>query len=89
MRYIGNNRIVSYAGRRSNGLFVLPASNTAWVNTTPHDVEVHVFGGTVTGIKRNGQDMTGMTSGSMILPPGDSVTLTYSVAPTMIFHVRP
>lgn len=67
------------------GLFTtaltLAASGTPRVNTNPVPVSVTVSGGTVTGISINGGSSAG-TSGTFTLQPGDSIAVTYSVAPT-------
>lgn len=59
----------------------VPASTTAQANTTGHDCTVYVTGGTVTAIAIGGT-ATGLTSGSFRVPMGQTITLTYSVAPT-------
>lgn len=59
----------------------VPASTTVQKNTFNHQVQVCVSGGTVTVIAINGVT-TGLTSGSFILNANDSITLTYSVAPS-------
>lgn len=59
----------------------LPASGTAVVNSYFVDMMVYISGGTVTEIAVNGVS-TGLTAGSIYLPVGSSLTLTYSAAPT-------
>ncbi len=59
----------------------LPASGTAQTNTFPYYVRVYVAGGTVSAIALNGTD-TGLTSGEITLGPGETITLTYTAAPT-------
>jgi hypothetical protein len=44
-------------------------------------VSVTITGGTVTVIAVNGV-VTGLTTGTFTIPPGGSITVTYSVAPT-------
>jgi len=63
-----------------------PATTVAYSNTTQTNQQVIVSGGTVTVIAINGV-ATGLTSGVFTLNPGDSLTPTYSVAPT--FLVKP
>ncbi|HTZ62183.1 MAG TPA: hypothetical protein VMC82_06065 [Thermoplasmata archaeon] len=75
----------SLAGRGPNdpGVAVtVPASGSPYYNTDGFDEVVLVSGGTVTAIKRNGTT-TGLTTGEFLLRDGDSLTVTYSVAPTM------
>lgn len=59
----------------------VPASGTAQANTYDIPVTVCVAGGTVTGIAVNG-NATGLTAGPITLQPGDTITLTYTAAPT-------
>jgi hypothetical protein len=63
-----------------------PATTVPYSNLTQANQQVIVSGGTVTVIAVNGVT-TGLTSGVFTLNPGDSLTLTYSVAPT--FLVKP
>lgn len=60
----------------------IAASTTAMFNTSGYPVTVHVSAGTVTVIKVDGVT-TGLTSGSFRLRRGSSLTITYSVAPTL------
>jgi hypothetical protein len=65
----------------------VPASGTAQQNTNPYPVNVYIYGGTVTVIDYtpNGGSATQVgTAGpaTVRLNPGDSITLTYSAAPT-------
>lgn len=59
----------------------VPASGVAQTNTFSVDAMVHVAGGTVSAIAVGGTG-TGMTSGSFKVLAGQTITLTYSVAPT-------
>ena len=59
----------------------VPASGTALTNPFPVPVRVFITGGTVSGIAINGTT-TGVTSGLVELGPRESITLTYSAAPT-------
>jgi hypothetical protein len=59
----------------------VPASTVAYTNVLRFDCTVYVTGGTVTDIKVGGTS-TGMTSGTFRVPAGQTITLTYSVAPT-------
>jgi parallel beta-helix repeat protein len=54
---------------------------TAVQNTTGHDVLAYVTGGTVTVIAV-GAVTTGLTAGAVHVPAGQTITLTYSAAPT-------
>ena len=59
----------------------VPASTTAYTNNFGSDAMVHVTGGTVSAIAIGGT-ATGLTSGSFRVPSGQTITLTYSVAPS-------
>lgn len=57
------------------------SSGVAYTNNFGSDAAVFVTGGTVTVIAIGGV-ATGLTSGSFRVPSGQTITLTYSVAPT-------
>ncbi len=59
----------------------VPASGTAVTNTTGVDVMAYIAGGTVTEIAV-GATATGIVAGGVYLAAGQTITLTYSVAPT-------
>jgi Pectate lyase superfamily protein len=59
----------------------IPASGSSLTSPFGVDATVNVTGGTVTAIAIGGT-ATGLTSGSFRLPVGQSIKLTYSVAPT-------
>lgn len=61
--------------------FAIPASTVAYTNASQGNQQITVGGGTVTVIAVNGVT-TGLTSGSFVLNPADTITLTYSAAPT-------
>ncbi|MEM0159846.1 MAG: hypothetical protein QXU98_14320 [Candidatus Parvarchaeota archaeon] len=68
----------------------IPASGTAQQNTNPYPVNVYIYGGTVTAIDYTpvGRTATQVgTSGpaTVRLNPSDSITLTYSAAPTWVW----
>jgi len=60
----------------------LGATGVAVPNPNPVAVSATISGGTVTGISVSGVS-TGQTSGTFTIPPGGSLTVTYSVAPTL------
>ena len=70
----------------------VPASGTAQQNTNPYAVNVYIYGGDITEIQitRGGTAYTvlsvstaiAMSGQSYRLNPGDSITLTYSTAPS-------
>lgn len=59
----------------------VPASGTPQVNTSPLPVQVVITGGTMTAVVINGVQV-GTGAGTYVLPAGQSITLTYTVAPT-------
>jgi hypothetical protein len=59
----------------------VPASTVTATNPNPFPVFVAVTGGTVTVISVGGS-ATGLTSGTVIVPAGATVAVTYSAAPT-------
>lgn len=59
----------------------VPASGTALGNDSLTDCTVIISGGTVSAIAVGGT-ATGLTSGSFRVPAGQTITLTYTVAPT-------
>lgn len=67
------------------GLFAtamtLGATTVASLNPNPVAQSVTITGGTVTAIAVNGV-VTGLTTGTFTVPPGGSITVTYSVSPT-------
>ncbi len=87
-RRVSGNINANYAGAKAGGIYALPASNVAWVNTTPFVVEMHVYGGTVAGIAKNATNLGGATHGSFVLDPGESIIVTYSSAPTVTWFAR-
>ena len=70
----------------------VPASGTAQENTNPYPVDVYMYGGTVTEIQitKNGTAYTVFSNSTGLalsgqaykLNPGDSITVTYTTAPT-------
>ena len=65
-----------------------PATGATVTNTTPAAWDLHVYGGTVTVVTKNGTGITGMTSGHLRVGPGESFALTYSSAPTVTRFVQ-
>jgi hypothetical protein len=62
----------------------VPATTVQLTNPFPFDCNVFVTGGTVTVIAIGGT-ATGLTSGSFRVPAGQTITLTYSSAPTWVW----
>lgn len=62
----------------------IPASGTSFRSPAWRDAAVTITGGTVTGIAVDGVT-TGLTSGTVIVPSGRHITLTYSVAPSWMW----
>jgi hypothetical protein len=64
----------------------VPATTVALVNPFWHDAAVTITGGTVTVIAVDGT-ATGLTAGTVIVPTGKAITLTYSVAPSWVWSL--
>ena len=60
----------------------MPGSGTAVTNNSGEMVEVAINSGTVSSVKRNVAQLFTTTNVTVILEPGDSITLTYSTAPS-------
>jgi hypothetical protein len=60
----------------------VPPSTVGVINTTNQNYTVVVSGGTVSLVNIGGLTNAGTGDGTYIVPPGQSITLTYSVAPT-------
>lgn len=65
----------------------VPASGTAVTNTSPMPASVVVSGGTVTDVVVNGVSV-GTGDGTYTVPSGQSITLTYSAAPTWTWTLQ-
>lgn len=62
----------------------VPATTVALQNTFGRPAAVTVTGGTVTVVAVDGTT-TGLTSGTVVVPAGKNITLTYSAAPTWVW----
>lgn len=60
----------------------IPTSGTAFQNPFWHHASVNISGGTVSAIAVAGTTLTGVTSGVVFVPSGETIKLTYSVAPS-------
>jgi hypothetical protein len=90
----GQNVSVATSGGTATGAYVsyqaappvttpaVPASTVAATNTTGGYVAVAVAGGTVTVIAVSGVTIYTATGNTVIVPPGGTVAITYSVVPT-------
>ena len=79
-RRISNNVGPDYAGT-SLGL-ALPATGVAFTNKNAYAIDANVYGGTVTGIAKNGVGIPNMIAGTLRVDPGQTITVTYSSAPS-------
>lgn len=82
-----NNIITDNKGYNPVGVITapgVPPSNTAQTNMHAYPCRIAVAGGTVSNIAINGT-ATGLTSGAFVLQPAESITLTYTVAPTWVW----
>ena len=76
---VGNAPINSYISTPAS-----IGSGVAYTNPLGIDCMVYVTGGTVSAIAIGGTP-TGLTSGAFFLPAGESITLTYTAAPTWVW----
>lgn len=79
-----SNRVSNNLGVNPSGALgppVVPASTTAYTNAYGVDCTVFVNGGTVSAVAIGGTT-TGQTGGMFRVPAGQTITLTYSSAPT-------
>ena len=73
--------VVAGAPGMFTAAMTLGASGVPSANPNPVPVTVTVTGGTVTVIAVGGA-VTGQTTGTFTIPPGGTVTVTYSVGPS-------
>jgi hypothetical protein len=73
--------VVAAAPSMFTTLMTIGATTVASVNPNPVPVNITVTGGTVTVIAVGGV-VTGLTTGTFLIPPAGSITITYSVGPT-------
>lgn len=64
----------------------IPATTVAYTNNYGTDATVWVTGGTVSAIAIAGT-ATGLTSGTFRVPSGQTITLTYTVAPSWVWSL--
>ena len=60
----------------------MPGSGGSVTNNSGEMVEVAINSGTVSSVKRNGAQLFTTTNVTVILEPGDSISVTYSTAPS-------
>ena len=60
-----------------------PGTGVAYTNTSNFLQSIVISGGTITVISLSAGGVTGQTSGFFLLRPGDSITCTSSVSPTV------
>lgn len=78
-------RITDCAGHNPLGFFAapaVPASGVAVPNLSGVDCMVYIAGGTISSVSISGQEVLGASNASVLLAAGDSITITYSSAPT-------
>jgi len=73
--------LVSHGTALAASLVPVPGSGTAFTNPVGLACTVVITGGTVTAVKV-GSVQAGTGDGTYIVPPGASIALTYSAAPT-------
>jgi hypothetical protein len=80
-RRVSNNADANHTGAAVS--MALPVTGAQLVNMQSFDVELSVYGGAVSGISKNGINLAGMTSGTLRLGPGESMSVTYTSAPSL------
>lgn len=83
IRYDGTNT-TSVAG--AAGTPAVPATGVAIINNLPFVVGVSITGGTVTQVQVAGITVATATGVTVMLPPGQTIKLTYSSAPTWSWY---
>ena len=78
--YVINNPLYNPTGFQTSPS--LPATGVALTNPFPYPVMITLTGGTVTNIQI-GSASTGLTSGAFTWGVGETLTITYSAAPTL------
>lgn len=64
-------------------------SGVDYFNATPLDLEIYIYGGTVSSILKEGAGIGFMTSGLVHLRPGEKIRVTWSAAPTISAYYVP
>jgi hypothetical protein len=76
-------------GSRAEGFTMdqpdMPASGVLFSNDTGKTCAVYIRGGTITGLTIGGVGI-GFISGTFMLPPGETIAITYSVAPIWFWY---
>lgn len=83
-----NGWVINNPGHNPVGNFTspsVPASTVAYTNQYGYPCMVSVYGGTVTVIAIDAV-ATGLTSGTFVVAHGETISLTYSAAPTWVWY---
>lgn len=78
---IGINPVGAFGAGTNPSNPAVPATTVTVTNTYGYDVLVCITGGTVTAVKIN-TVATGLIAGSFVLGPAETISITFSVAPT-------
>lgn len=62
----------------------MPASTNTYTNEYAYRARVYISGGTVTQVSHRGS-VTGLTSGCLVVAPGETISITYSSAPSWVW----
>ena len=81
LKIVSNNQMSAPGAKTAPSV---PATTVALQNPFWRDCAVSVSGGTVSAIAVAGV-ATGLTAGTVIVPSGKTITLTYSSAPTWVW----
>lgn len=83
--YIDNMRGLNPMTAAKTPTPAVPASNGVVTNNYPSPVRIAIVGGTISNILINGSG-AGTAPGMYILYPGETIAITYTVAPTWAWH---
>lgn len=76
-RYIRGNKSVG-----GTNVATVTASPWTFTNVTVNPLMIYIKGGTVSNITKNGQSLTTSTPAAVMVQSGESIVVTYTVAPT-------
>jgi len=82
-----NNQVINNPGYNPVGAVgppAVPATTVNYTNGYSYPCQVQVYGGTVTEIDID-DIATGLTSGIFMIPPGGTINITYSAAPSWLW----
>lgn len=82
---VGYNKLAGEGGGSSPTSVSVGSSPFTYTNNTGYDIQVHIASGTVSSITLNGTTVFSGTGHTVILRPSDSIVITYTSAPTVVY----